>query len=499
VNPIPSNPTFVQIPNITVSALGQKITPVDLSLYVEGGTAPFTFTVTAQTLSDNVVSSISGVQLVSDYSYYAGTNTVTVSVTDANQKSAQTTVNLIVTIPQVTHQVFGIDVSPYVGAQNPNDGTVIDDDQLIQQIGAITPYTTAIRSFGCTSGLEDVARIAKKFGLKVFVGIWIGTDPTANNTELQNCISVAQTVQVDAAIIGSEALLRNDVTPAQLIAYITQFRSAVPGVPVTTADQYLPLENNPAVVAVCDFVFANYYPFWEGADISTAIASLNAEDALLRATYAPKKVIVSETGWQSFGNAVGNAVPSPENAALYFLNFESWAQAGQRETFYFEDHDEPWKGTDDGWGIWDQNLVMKSGMIDVFNGVTMADNWTCKAVPGGSGTPLLQFTTVPPIGSSNPLKGQEWHAIPSNYYVVVYIHVGSYGWWVKPYADSPFTTIACDGSWTTNVDTGGSDSSADQIVGFLIPTTYTPPTLLGAASLPPELYSNSVANATATR
>ena len=223
-----------------------------------------------------------------------------------------------------------------------------------------------------------------------------------------------------------------------------------------------------------------------------------AEDALLRATYAPKEVIISETGWPSFGNTVGNAVPSPQNAAYYFLDFESWAQAGQRKTFYFEDHDEPWKGTDDGWGIWDQYQVMKPGMIDVFNGVTVPDNWTCDAVPGGSGTPALQFTSVPLIGSNSLLYGQEWHVVPANYYVVVYIHVGT-GWWVKPYAASPLTTIACDGTWSTNIVTGGNDALADQIAAFLIPTTYTPPTLLGAGTLPAELYTNSLASVTANR
>jgi exo-beta-1,3-glucanase (GH17 family) len=424
---------------------------------------------------------------------------VTFTVTDASQQSSQTTVNVIVTIPTVAYKLFGIDYSPYVDAQNPNYGTIVGDDQLIQQIGAIAQYTYGIRTFGCTSGLEDVAMIAKRFGLKIYVGIWISNDSTASNTELQNCVTVAQTVGVDAAIIGSEALLRNDVTPAQLIAYISQFRSAVPNVPITTADVYSELENNPSVVAVCDFIFVNYYPYWEGTDLSIAIASLHADDALLRAMYSPKEVIVSETGWPSFGSTVGNAVPSPDNAAFYFLNFESWAQAEQRKTFYFEDHDEPWKGTDDGWGIWDDNLVMKPGMEPVFDGDTMPDNWTCMAVPGVSGTPALQFTSVPPLGSSAQLAGQEWHVIPANYYVVVYIHVGSYGWWVKPYAAAPLTTINCDGSWTTTIVTGGSDASADQIAAFLIPSTYSPPKLLGAPTLPAELYSNSVANTSASR
>lgn len=398
----------------------------------------------------------------------------------------------------VTYQLFGIDYSPYIGTQNPNLGTVINDDQISQQIGAIAPYVKSIRTFGCT-GLQDVPKIAKRFGLKVYMGVWISNDLAANATELQNCISIAQNVGVDAVIVGSEALLNNYVTPAQLIAYINQFRAAVPNVSITTADTYSMLENNPDVVAVCDFVFANFYPFWEGTSISNAVASLNAEYMLLAATYAPKEVIVSETGWQSFGNTVGNAVPSPQNAALYFLNFESWAQAGQIKTFYFEAHDEPWKGTDDGWGVWDSNLVMKPGMVNVFNGGTMANNWTCNAVPGGSGTPGLQFTSVPPQGSSALLVGQEWHVVPANYYVVVYIHVGSNGWWVKPYSNAPLTTINCDGTWNTNIVTGGSDASADQIAAFLIPTTYSPPILTGSGTLPADLYANAVASISVNR
>jgi len=141
---------------------------------------------------------------------------------------------------------------------------------------------------------------------------------------------------------------------------------------------------------------------------------------------------------------------------------------------------------------------MKPGMEAVFNGETVADNWTCGATPGGSGSPILQFTSVPAVGSRAQLQGQEWHEPPANYYVV-YIHVGSLGWWVKPYAANPNTLINCDGSWSANIVTGGSDASADTITAFLIPTTYSPPILEGASSVPQELYTNSVANVTASR
>ena len=58
-----------------------------------------------------------------------------------------------------------------------------------------------------------------------------------------------------------------------------------------------------------------------------------------------KEVIVSETGWPSAGNPVGDAIPSPDNASFYFRNFVSWARADQVKYFYFEAYDEPWKAT----------------------------------------------------------------------------------------------------------------------------------------------------------
>src|SRR5258708_4880334 len=166
-------------------------------------------------------------------------------------------------------------------------------------------------------------------------------------------------------------------------------------------------------------------------DLSVALADLNAEDVLLRRTYPNKEVIISETGWPSGGNTVGSAVPSPANAASYFLDFESWAPAGQRKTFYFDAFDEAYKATVNEpqqglFGIFDQNAMMKYGS-NVFAGVAQADNWTCTTMPGGTGTPTIQFTSVPPLGSTNFLDGQALHIAPRDFYVAVYIHFESTG------------------------------------------------------------------------
>jgi len=95
--------------------------------------------------------------------------------------------------------------------------------------------------------------------------------------------------------------------------------------------------------------------------------------------------------------------------------------------------DEAWKIAEGdvgpNWGIFDASNVMNYG-ADVFGGATMADNWSCSVPTPGAGTPSISFT-YPPIGSSGSIMGQEEHVAPSDYYVAVYILVGS-GWWTKP-------------------------------------------------------------------
>ncbi|MGA7341194.1 MAG: hypothetical protein WBE72_03225 [Terracidiphilus sp.] len=122
---------------------------------------------------------------------------------------------------------------------------------------------------------------------------------------------------------------------------------------------------------------------------------------------------------------------------------------------------------------------------------------SCNAVSGGPGTASISFTSVPSLGSTNNLKGRVLHVAPAGYYVAVYIYVD--GWWTKPYFDSPQTSIDCDGTFSTDITTGGDDQEATAITAFLLPEGYTPPLLSGEATLPESLYSAAAATASASR
>ncbi len=403
----------------------------------------------------------------------------------------------------VSYPLYGIDFSPYENGQDPNKNPNVSADQIRARLQIIAPYTAWVRSFSVTTGLENIPPIAHSMGLKVAAGAWISSNSTQNNQEIGNLISAANAGNVDVAIVGSEVLLRGDISEAQLLAYMAQVRAAIPpNIPVTTADTYGVLLGHPNIIAASDVIYANFYPYWEGKEIDYALCALVADYNQLIQAAGSKQVIISEAGWPSGGNAVGAALPTPANAAQFFLQFVTWARANNVAFFYFEAFNEEWKVENEGpqgayWGIFDEYGTLKPWMQPVFDGQTLGSN--CTGVPCGPGNPSITFTYVPPYGALNAvLEGQECHVPPGNNAMAVYIKVNG-GWWTKPYFSNPATPLNVDGSWTCNIRTGGIDEDATDIAAFLIPSTYSPPLLSGAPSLPQELYQNSLANLQTSR
>ena len=330
--------------------------------------------------------------------------------------------------PSAAYKVYGLDFSPYMDGQDPNQGSTIAEAQLRSRLAILAPYTGWVRSFGMTHGLERTGAIAHEMGFKVALGAWLGRDLAANEVEIANLIAAGQAGQADLLIVGSEVLLRGDLSEEQLAGYMARVKQAVPGIPISTADVHGEILAHPGIVATEDVVLVNYYPYWEGVREEAAVAVLHGWHQQVMALAGSKPVIVSETGWPSCGNTVGDAVPSPQNASAYFLNFVSWARANSVSYFYFEGFDESWKAGYEGpqgacWGIWDRAGQMKPGMQAVFDGQTVADNWSGTAIPGGPGTPAIELTYVPPMSSSNHLRGRVWHVRPVDYRVAVYIRV----------------------------------------------------------------------------
>lgn len=258
--------------------------------------------------------------------------------------------------------IHGICFSPYQEGQNLGDQ--LSREQIEKRMKVVAPHTKWIRSFSCTDGNEYIPEIAKEMGLNTIVGAWIDNNLEANETEIENLIKVAKAGHADIVAVGNECLLRGELSEDQIIAYIDQVKEALPGVNVSYVDTYYQLHQSPEVIEACDVVLANCYPFWEGYDADQSSVYLNKMYEVIKEVSKGKKVIITETGWPTYGKSVDHADPSVENMMKYFIRLKKWSEREGVEVFYFSSFDESWKARHEGdvgarWGLWNKNEQLK--------------------------------------------------------------------------------------------------------------------------------------------
>jgi exo-beta-1,3-glucanase (GH17 family) len=258
--------------------------------------------------------------------------------------------------------VHGFCFSLYEEGQKPGD--IISPDQIRRRLEVLKPHTSWIRSFSCTEGNEFIPKIAKEMGLKTLVGAWLSSDAEKNREEIDALIQLAKDGLVDVAAVGNEVLYRKDLSEKELLDYIEEVKTAIPGIPVGYVDAYYEFVDHPQISELCDVILCNCYPYWEGTPIDYAFDHMRHMFQLASDAGRGKRVIITETGWPSKGESLGGAVPSHENALNNFIKTHLWAKENDIETFYFSSFDESWKVGAEGevgayWGVWDSNGKLK--------------------------------------------------------------------------------------------------------------------------------------------
>lgn len=257
----------------------------------------------------------------------------------------------------------GVCFSPYENRQKP--GYYISEEQIRNRLTTIQPYTEWIRLFSSTKGHENIPKIAKEMGMKTMSGAWINKDKSNNEKEIQNLTDNINNGYVDIAVIGNESLYRNELSEAELIAYIAQVKAAIKvNVPISTVEVYYELLLRPQLMEACDVILANAYPFWEGYPLKHAGLYLKKAYDELKKVAHDKKVMITETGWPTAGVSIDHAIPSKENALKYFIDTQTWAKKNEIEVFHFSSFDEVWKIAEEGelganWGLWDSKGNLK--------------------------------------------------------------------------------------------------------------------------------------------
>ena len=117
----------------------------------------------------------------------------------------------------------------------------ISPDQIDRDLAQLSQITGHIRTYTVAGGMDKVPEIARRYGVTVSLGIWIGPDLVKNDKEIADGIRAAQINRrvIDRVIVGNEAMYRGDVSGEQLNGYIKQVRGALPQrIKVTTAEPW---------------------------------------------------------------------------------------------------------------------------------------------------------------------------------------------------------------------------------------------------------------------
>jgi glucan 1,3-beta-glucosidase len=257
-------------------------------------------------------------------------------------------------------KLYCVSYSPFHGTQSPLDiATRVDEAQIEQDLARLSKLTRCVRTYAVDAGLEHVPEIAKRFGLKVLLGVWVSNRADRTQIQINTGVALANKFPevVQAVVVGNEVLLRGDTSPERLGEYIRNVRSRIKA-PVTYADVWEFWLRHAELADAVNFVTIHILPYWEDDPISAANAAdhVDAIRKRVAAGFPDKEIVIGEVGWPSAGRMREGALPSPANQARVLSDV---LMRGKQEHFrvnVIEAFDQPWKRTLEGtvgghWGL----------------------------------------------------------------------------------------------------------------------------------------------------
>lgn len=232
--------------------------------------------------------------------------------------------------------------------------------QIAIDLQQLSLRTHCVRTYSVLNGLDEVPVVARKLGMKVLLGLWIGRSDEANDMEIRHGIEVANANRdvIEAIIVGNEVLLRREQDAPALAAMMQRVHNATQ-LPVTYADVWDFWLKNPSLAESASFITIHILPYWDDIPISIDHAMDHVDDIYkkIQAAFPGRKIFVGETGWPSAGRQREGALPSLVNEARFTREFIAYANAHSLPNNFIEAYDQPWKRVQEGtvggyWGLY---------------------------------------------------------------------------------------------------------------------------------------------------
>ncbi|MCQ8128361.1 glycoside hydrolase family 17 protein [Methylomonas rivi] len=253
--------------------------------------------------------------------------------------------------------------APYHDGFSPITQTFPLPEHVEQDIRAVADKTYSIRTYSVRGGMQPTPEFARRYGVDMMMGAWLGDGHAENKIEIQALIAAANQNPdvVKRVIVGNEVLLRKDMDIDALIGYIRQVKQAVKQ-PVTFADVWSSYMQYPQLFKEVDFITIHILPYWEDEPVAIEHAAAHVEKIVRQITDkaremgVDKPILIGESGWPAIGRQRGAAVPGVVNAARFIREL---IQVANRQGFDYnivEAFNQPWKSNSEGvvganWGL----------------------------------------------------------------------------------------------------------------------------------------------------
>ncbi len=253
--------------------------------------------------------------------------------------------------------------APYHDGFSPSAGKFPLPEHVDADLGAVADKTHTIRTYSVRGGMQPTPDFARKHGVEMIMGAWLGDGHKENKIEIASLIQAANQNQdiVKRVIVGNEVLLRKDMDIDTLIAYIRQVKQAIKQ-PVTFADVWSSYMQYPQLFNEVDFITIHILPYWEDEPVAIEQAAAHVEKIVKQiedkahSMGINKPILIGESGWPSVGRQRGAAVPGVVNEARFIRDL---IQVVNRHGFDYnivEAFNQPWKSNNEGvvganWGL----------------------------------------------------------------------------------------------------------------------------------------------------
>jgi exo-beta-1,3-glucanase (GH17 family) len=295
---------------------------------------------------------------------------------------------------------YCISYAPFRGDQSPFGPDVpIDPRQIDSDLVQLKAVTNCVRTYSIDHGLDQIAEVAKRHGMRVLQGLWLSNQPERSRRQVDTAIALAKRFPdvIAAVVVGNEVLLRGEMSSPDLVRALREVRAQV-SMPVTYADVWEFWLRYREVAAAVDFITIHILPYWEDFPIPARDAAAHVEAIRRRmiAAFPDKEVFLGEFGWPSFGRMRAGALPSRVNQARVMQEVLARAKGEGYRVNLIEAYDQPWKRQLEGavgghWGLFD--AYRREPKFAWGGGVSNHPYWNWQAA-GGVGLAALVFATA---------------------------------------------------------------------------------------------------------